>query len=310
MFAMGTVNCYLITGQCNTLIDCGEKNEKTWQALDKGLKNHGLAVKDIDKLVITHAHVDHMGMAQKFAEESGAKVYVSDLVYDWAVNLEKNWELRNKVMSATFMSEYTKKEFDIFNSHFTQFFNKVTDHWDSIDQDLIEVFSHDGPIDLSGRIYQSIHCPGHTISQTCFLHKETGDFISADMLLRITPTPVIDFDPDNPDKRIKGMRQLLESFKLLKPLEIKTIYPGHYEIMTDHISLIESQLSRIEHRKRQCIDLISKGTNRYLALFNTLYANPMNFPGLTMTLGYLDLLQDDDKIIREQTSDGAVYWLK
>lgn len=306
-FGMGTVNCYLLVGEYNTLVDCGEKSKASWKALIDGLKKIGLEVDDIDKIVITHAHVDHMGMANKVAHESGAKVFVSDLVHNWAINLEETWARRTKVFSSTFKSEVSSRQRTVLEPFLKGAFGRVLDYWDNIDSSLVSLFHHDSVLNMSGQDYQSIHCPGHSWSQTCFLNEKNGDFLAADMLLRVTPTPVIDYDPKNESERIRGMQQMLQSFEMVKNLDIQTVYPGHYDIMYEHDALITRQLHRIQVRKNQCLQLIREGTRTCLEIFNSLYANPMNIPGLMMTFGYLDLLQDEGLIERIQTGDGATY---
>lgn len=306
---MGTVNAYLVQGEYNTLIDCGEKSDAVWEALQVGLKDNGLRIEDIDRLVITHAHVDHMGMARKVAEESGAEVLVSDLVYDWAVNLDANWERRNEVIRTTFESELSNDQVAFLKKNLLGFFGIVTEHWDAIPAELVSTFSHTGRLDISGSEYSVLHCPGHTYTQTCFYNTDHKSFFSADMLLRITPTPVIDFDPDNPSQRIIAMPQMIDSYHLLRTMDLATIYPGHYDINEDHVELINRQLDRINMRLDQCCDLIKDGTDRFINIFLALYNNKLNFPGLTMALGYLDLLLVHGRIRRVQQEDGAVYEL-
>jgi len=76
---MKTVNAFLVIGDAVTLVDTGENSPECWEAMTKGLNDNGLTINDIDEIVITHAHVDHMGMARRISDESGAKVMVSSL---------------------------------------------------------------------------------------------------------------------------------------------------------------------------------------------------------------------------------------
>ena len=57
-----------------------------------------LRVKDLKKVIITHAHVDHIGMAGKIAEESNAEIWVNDYTYNWAINTKEMWHQRMKMM--------------------------------------------------------------------------------------------------------------------------------------------------------------------------------------------------------------------
>jgi glyoxylase-like metal-dependent hydrolase (beta-lactamase superfamily II) len=304
---MGTVNAYLVKGQYNTLIDCGEKTDQSWKALVDGLKRYQLNPEDIDKLIITHAHVDHIGMAQKFAENSRSEIHVSSYVKEWATDLDRLWEERNIVMHDTFAEHLDNQKKETFLPIFKSFFGKVSNHWDCIEPEYIKIFDPHGSIDISGTTYQSIHCPGHSFTQTCFYNAQNGDFLSADMLLKITPTCVVESDQKNSSKRNRSMAQLINSFEKLKEMDISKIYPGHYQPMNNHKALIDKQLDRIIMRKEQCYSLIKNGISRYFDLFNVLYEGKMTFPGLVMTLGYLDLLVDENRILPYDSGDGIIY---
>ena len=73
IYGMKSVNAFLLKGDEPTLVDCGEKTPASFEALRAGLRREGLELKDLQKIVITHAHVDHMGMAAQVAEASGAE---------------------------------------------------------------------------------------------------------------------------------------------------------------------------------------------------------------------------------------------
>lgn len=108
VFEMGTVNSYLFLDPVPTLIDCGEKSDAAWKALLDNLTTAGLKISDIERIIITHAHVDHMGMAARVADASGAKVWVSELVKDWAINLTSMQSARWNIITEL-ITEITNK---------------------------------------------------------------------------------------------------------------------------------------------------------------------------------------------------------
>jgi len=295
VFDMKTVNSFLVQGEYITLIDTGENTEESWNALIDGISELGLKISDIEKILITHAHVDHIGMASRVSQESGAKVHVSELVYPWATNLSIEWARRSDVLKSTFNDHLSADQNKNFMPIFQSFFGQVSNIWENLSPDQVEIFDITKDIDISGKSYEILHCPGHTWTQTCFL-QENGDFFSADMLLKLTPTCVIEGKIENLSERNKSMPQLLHSFEMLLQKNIGTIYPGHYNIMDNHTALITKQLERIHLRKNQVFTLVENGTQRFFDLFNSLYGGKFNFPGLVMTLGYLDLLLDEGRI--------------
>ena len=75
---MGQLNSYLIKGENGyTIIDTGLYSEEaieTWeQVLASGIKP--------EKVVLTHTHQDHIGLAKWFQQHVGVPVYVSSLGY-------------------------------------------------------------------------------------------------------------------------------------------------------------------------------------------------------------------------------------
>jgi glyoxylase-like metal-dependent hydrolase (beta-lactamase superfamily II) len=69
------VNCYLIEdGNRMTLVDGGFPGFRA--QLDEYLRSRGTSVAAIDAVILTHAHSDHVGMAESVRRDAGAPVYV------------------------------------------------------------------------------------------------------------------------------------------------------------------------------------------------------------------------------------------
>jgi glyoxylase-like metal-dependent hydrolase (beta-lactamase superfamily II) len=56
------------------LIDTGWPSDQAWDALVSGLRDTGHDIGDIQHVLVTHAHGDHLGLAAKIRELSGASV--------------------------------------------------------------------------------------------------------------------------------------------------------------------------------------------------------------------------------------------
>ena len=69
------VNAYVIPAADGVVvIDCGVDSTEGLAALRHGLDAIGHALGDISLLVCTHLHVDHVGMAARVVEASGARL--------------------------------------------------------------------------------------------------------------------------------------------------------------------------------------------------------------------------------------------
>ena len=66
---MRYINGYLLEDEDGlTLIDCGWKGDDVLAALEEGLAEHGRTVRDVRRLLVTHFHMDHYGLAGTLVE--------------------------------------------------------------------------------------------------------------------------------------------------------------------------------------------------------------------------------------------------
>ena len=75
-FVVGSMNIYLFPGEPLTLLDAGPKTEPARLEIAKTFEAHGFRHQDIKRIIISHGHVDHFGLARELAEKSGAEVYI------------------------------------------------------------------------------------------------------------------------------------------------------------------------------------------------------------------------------------------
>jgi hydroxyacylglutathione hydrolase len=75
-FFEGVTNVYVLAAEPVTLIDTGIGTDEAVAVLERGLQAHGLVLGSIRQIVLTHQHLDHMGLASRLREASGATVYV------------------------------------------------------------------------------------------------------------------------------------------------------------------------------------------------------------------------------------------
>ena len=73
-FLVGRVNCYLIEDEPLTLIDTGPNSGKSLDDLERALAAQGRRIEDLGLIVLTHQHMDHLGLLEILARRSGASV--------------------------------------------------------------------------------------------------------------------------------------------------------------------------------------------------------------------------------------------
>lgn len=180
-------NCYLITDEKtnkSALIDCTEDSEKMMNFI-KGA--------DLEYILLTHGHFDHIGAANEVREHYGIKIYAScdeeKLLDSPARNLSNAYGMSLRVTA--------------------------------------DVLHNDGDIlELAGLKIKAIHTPGHTAGGTCYYIESDKTLMSGDTLFAGSVGRT-----DYPTASSAAMMESLHD-KLCKLPNDTDVYPGHGEFTT------------------------------------------------------------------------------
>jgi len=85
-FSVGAVNAYLLDDDPLTLVDTGPNSGTSLDRLERGLTALGHRVEDLGLIVVTHQHMDHLGLVDVLARRSGADVAALDVLAPWAAD--------------------------------------------------------------------------------------------------------------------------------------------------------------------------------------------------------------------------------
>src|SRR5690242_7145249 len=74
-FELKSVNVYLVKLEDGyMLVDCGMETEAAFETLRGAMAERGIDWREIRQILLTHMHPDHMGMAARLLELSGAQL--------------------------------------------------------------------------------------------------------------------------------------------------------------------------------------------------------------------------------------------
>src|SRR5690349_2423737 len=82
-FKVGPVNSYVVDDDPLTLVDCGPLTAQAWTDLVAGLAALGRRPEEVGRLIITHGHADHWGLAARIVAASGAEVWAHRRLAIW-----------------------------------------------------------------------------------------------------------------------------------------------------------------------------------------------------------------------------------
>jgi glyoxylase-like metal-dependent hydrolase (beta-lactamase superfamily II) len=298
-----TVNAYLFLEPEPVLFDTGDYSDETWAALQDGLAQQGITVADLKRVVITHAHIDHMGNAARIAEQSDATFHALDVCYDWLVNFNAMWARRQRYYREIFFPYAGLSQATI--DQLMVFYQWIGDNYRGIPADRLSTFKAGEQVSIGGLDWETIHTPGHASTLTCFYQSDSQRLIASDMLLQRTPTPVTETPPDGQD-RVAALPLFIDSLDRIKALPVGLVYPGHGEPFEDVVGLVRRQQDRIASRKEQCYQYVAAGVETAADLMVKLYpasAGGINLAGLWMLIGYLDLLIAEQRVTVEDIDD-------
>ena len=248
-FQVGRVNCYLLEDQPLTLVDSGPNSGKALDELERQLGSLGHGIEEIELVIITHQHIDHLGLVDIVAKRSGAEVAAIDVVVPFVENYGGDAE-RDDAEAAALMRRHGISEEVVtalrqVSGSFRAWGAKAT-----VTRPL-----HDGEtLELRDRSLEVQHRPGHSPSDTVFWDEERRILIAADHLIKhISSNPLISRPLDGSAERTQALVTYLESLKRTRELPAEIVLSGHGEPITDHVALIDERFSAAPAARREAL---------------------------------------------------------
>ncbi|MBI5033550.1 MAG: MBL fold metallo-hydrolase [Chloroflexi bacterium] len=300
-FGVGPINCYLAEGDELTLIDTGPKDAPTLAALRHELDTRGLALKDIQRVIITHAHVDHFGLAAQIVAESGACVLSHSRNLWGLTNFEHEWGGRYEFYRDAFVANGVPLDYAERLGHGMR---SMTQHADSIPADKFVPLEDGDRIMLGSDEWQVLFAPGHASGLICLYEPTSQTLISSDHLLRdITSNPVFEPPVHGETERPRALVDYIASMKMTAAMNIRLALPAHGEPIYDVRALVDARVafhrSRLDHIEQQLDCCATTAYELCGILFPKLKSFDI-FLGMSEVIGHLDILEMEGRVRREK----------
>jgi glyoxylase-like metal-dependent hydrolase (beta-lactamase superfamily II) len=302
-FQVGRVNCYLIEDSPLTLVDTGPNSGKALDELEHQLVERGRAIDEIELVIITHQHIDHLGLVEIVAQRSGAEVASIDAAVDFVENFGEDSE-RDDEFAAGLMLRHGIPE-DVVRA--LQTVSRSFRAWGA--KAKVTRPLRDGEsLELLDRRLEVQHRPGHSPSDTLFWDAERRMLLAADHLIRhISSNPLISRPLDGSSERPQALVTYIESLRRTRELPAELVLPGHGDPITDHVTLIDERLALHQRRAEKIHRLIDERARTGYELAQALWGNvavTQAFLTLSEVVGHVDLLINAG-LVRE-VADGEV----
>lgn len=298
-FLVGPVNTYLIEGDPLTLVDTGPNSGLALEALVDGLAALGRRVEEIGRILLTHQHMDHIGLAGVLARRSGAEVVALGALHE-CLGSYSEWmaaddAFAERVMARHGIPDDVRLALQAVSSSFRGWGAPVT----------VDTLLEDGSVLSSAeRDLEVFRRPGHSPSDTVFLDRSAGVLIGGDHLLAdVSSNPLIarrlDWGlPGRPaPEALERPHQLeiyLDSLSLTYAMEdIDLVVGGHGPAFADYRSLIDERRALHERRAARILSMLELAPATAHELAERMWGNvavTQAYLTLSEVLGHLDLL--------------------
>jgi glyoxylase-like metal-dependent hydrolase (beta-lactamase superfamily II) len=309
-FQVGRVNTYLIDDDPLTLVDTGPNSGTSLDALERALAEHGRRIEDLELVVISHQHMDHLGLASILARRSGAQVAALDLLAPWVARYGEGMDA-DDVFAERVMAEHgipTDVRLALLAaSHAYRALGASA----TVTQRLAD----GSELELRDRTLRVWHRPGHSPSDTIFHDERRGIVLGADHLIKhISSNPLISRPlevplGDDPPARPHALRIYLDSLGATRAMDdVDVVLAGHGEPVTDHVTLIDERFRMHRRRAKKILRLLGDGPLTAYEIAQALWgtvAVTQAYLTLSEVLGHADLLVADGRVAEER-ADGVV----
>lgn len=247
---LGPVNVHVVDGDPVTLVDTGPNIPEALEALKDGLSKLGLRLEDIQRVVLTHLHEDHCGLAGTIQRVSGATIFAHPWEGD-RLRAFDNYNLYVPLLErAGVPAEIIERFRDGYESR-QRFVDDVSD---------IEGIEDGDVIDFERGSFEVIHTPGHTPGSCCLYRAADRSMIAADTVLKhITPNPVLSPDPVEPSRRFPSLSEYLVSISRIRALAPTLVHGGHGPDVMDFEAHFFDVLRLNDDRQRKLVGLLDHG---------------------------------------------------
>lgn len=303
-----SVNVYaLADGDRVTLVDCGvwraDPDDDGLPALERGLEAAGYALRDVSRIIVTHAHIDHYGLAGRLMELTGAELWMHAMT-------DLDCEKYRHPDTAMARRRDTYADHGLPDPESNALAQGLKE-WLPYLHSVVEASTRlrgDESIPIGGRDWQVIHTPGHSFGHICLWSADERVVFSGDHLLPgVTPPVTFErgFDAD-------PLRSYLTSLQQIADRNPRLVLPGHGRPFGDACRRIEAIVRNKRRRLDAIRQLIQEQPRTVTEITDQLITRAVlgfqRYFALSETLAHVAYLRWSGEIERRTRPDGVYEW--
>jgi glyoxylase-like metal-dependent hydrolase (beta-lactamase superfamily II) len=303
-----SVNAYVLAdGDRITLVDCGVwragPGDDGLPALERGIERVGYALRDVSRIIVTHAHIDHYGLAGRLMELTGAELWMhamTDLDCEKYRHPDTAMARRRDMYADHGLTEPELGSLARGLSTWLPYLYSVVE--------ASRRLRGGERIPIGSRDWEVVHTPGHSFGHVCLWSPEADVLVSGDHLLPgVTPPVTFERGFDN-----DPLRSYLASLDAITHRNPHLVLPGHGRPFTDCARRIEA-ITRSKMRRLEAIRLAIREQPRSVPeiadeLFTRAVVRFQRNFAMSETLAHIAYLRWSGLVERRTRSDGSYEW--
>jgi glyoxylase-like metal-dependent hydrolase (beta-lactamase superfamily II) len=309
-FQVGRVNAYLIEDEPLTLIDSGPNSAKALDELELALGAQGHTIEEIGLLIISHQHIDHLGLAAVLERRSGAEVAALSGLDRYLGNFREEAVRDDRFAEQMMLRHGIPREIVTALRSVSASFHA----WGSA-VEVTRALDDGERIELRDRTLTVLHRPGHSPSDTVFFDESRRLLFAGDHLIaRISSNPLIarplESSSEHEDVRPRALLTYISSLKRTRAMDLQLVLPGHGEPILDHVAVIDERMRLHSRRAEKIRAMIADQPRTAHEIAQQMWGNvavTQAYLTLSEVLGHLDLLLSEGRATEEQRDGVSLF---
>lgn len=316
-FAIGPITTWLLTNGPLTLVDTGPASAEALHVLELRLRALGHRIEDLDAIVLTHEHADHVGLTSLLVERSGADVVTIDALAGRLADPSGFGDREAAFMAESLHRHGMQREMTVA----LQAMQRAHLAWAGGGATVTDPVASGEHRSLGGLDFEVVLRPGHSVTDTLLINHEHGVVLGGDHLLgHVSSNPLLACPPEmldprrpqrpTPEDRVPALRMYIEGLEATAELGPAVVLGGHGPAVTDARAIVADRLRMHDRRKRKIHGMLADDGSTAFSIAQRMWGDTAwKQPLLCVSevLGHLDLLQADGTAA-PGVVDGVEYW--